>query len=334
MRPPEAISKIKKENKKMNMQLEKPRITCSESQGGRTAKFVVEPLERGYGLTLGNAIRRVLLSNLPGAAVVAIRIEGVNNEFSTVKGVVEDVTDIVLNLKGLIVRTMSDDINFRSTMRIARKAEGPIFARDLEHSSDITICNPNMLICTLDGGHNFQLEVTIGRGRGYVVAKDHKGATDNIGYIAMDSLFSPVERANYYVESARVGQKIDYDKLTLEVTTNGSVDAKDTISLSAKLITDHLGLFVGLVENMAGQNTLVDRHEDTKIKLLETSIEDMELSPRSSNCLKRANINTIEDLIKKSKDDMLKVRNLGSKSLDEIIEKLASLGLSLREEEA
>jgi len=317
----------------MLMQLEKPRITCTEAQGGRTAKFVVEPLERGYGLTIGNALRRVLLSNLPGAAVVAIRIEGVNNEFSTVKGVVEDVTDIVLNVKGLIVKTISEDVNFRGTMRIARKTAGPIYARDLEHSSDITICNPDMLICTLDGGHNFSLEITIGRGRGYVVAKDHKGATDNVGFIAVDSLFSPVERANYYVESARVGQKIDFDKLTLEITTNGSVDAKETISLAAKLVNDHLELFIGLVENMAGQPTLVDRQEDTKIKLLETSIEDMELSPRSSNCLKRANINTIEDLIKKSKDDMLKVRNLGSKSLDEIIEKLASLGLSLRAEE-
>lgn len=317
----------------MIMQLEKPRISCAETQAGRTAKFVVEPLERGYGLTIGNALRRVLLSNLPGAAVIAVRIEGVNNEFSTVKGVVEDVTDIVLNLKGLIVKTMSDDIDFRGTMRITRKNAGPLFARDLEYSSDITICNPDMLICTLDGGHNFAMEVTVGRGRGYVVAKDHKGATDNIGFIAVDSLFSPVERANYYVESARVGQKIDFDKLTLEVTTNGSIDAKETISLAAKLVQDHLSLFVGLIENMAGLSTLVDRQEDTKIKLLETSIEDMELSPRSSNCLKRANINTVEDLIKKSKDDMLKVRNLGSKSLDEIIEKLASLGLALRAEE-
>jgi len=317
----------------MLMQLEKPRITCTESQGGRTAKFIVEPLERGYGLTLGNALRRVLLSNLPGAAVVAIRIDGVNNEFSTVKGVVEDVTDIVLNLKGLILKTMSDDIDFRGTMRIARKTAGPIYARDLEHGSDITVCNPDMLVCTLDGGHNFALEVTVGRGRGYTVAKDHKGATDNIGYIAVDSLFSPVERANYYVESARVGQRIDFDKLTLDVTTNGSVDAKEALSLSAKLIQDHLGLFVGLVSSMAGHNTLADRQEDTKVKLLETSIEDMELSPRSSNCLKRANINTIEDLVRKTKDEMLKVRNLGSKSCDEIIEKLAALGLYLREED-
>ena len=317
----------------MIMELEKPRIAFTEANNGRTAKFVVEPLERGYGLTVGNALRRVLLSNLPGAAAIAVRIDGVNNEFSTIKGVVEDVTDIVLNLKGLVLKTVSQDINFKGTMRISRKNAGPIYAKDLEYSSDITVCNPDMLICTLDGGHNFSMEITVGRGRGYVMAKDHKGATDNIGYIAIDSLFSPVERANYYVESARVGQKIDYDKLTLEITTNGSVAASEAVSLSAKLIQDHLGLFVGLVAGMSGNNTLVDRQEDTKIKLLETSIEDMELSPRSSNCLKRANINTIEDLIKKSKEDMLKVRNLGSKSLDEIIYKLEQLGLGLRAEE-
>ena len=314
----------------MIMQLEKPRITCTEHQGGRTAKFVVEPLERGYGLTLGNALRRVLLSNLPGAAVVAIRIDGVNNEFSTVKGVVEDVTDIVLNLKGLIVKTMSDDINFRGTMRIARKTAGPIYARDLEHSSDITICNPDMLICTLDGGKELSMEVHIGRGRGYVVAADHKGATENIGTIAIDSLFSPVEKVNYYVESARVGQSIDFDKLTVEVTTNGSVEAKEVVSLSARLIQNHLQMFVDLVAGMGEVETLIDRQEDKKVQILRASIEDLELSPRSSNCLKRANINTIEDLTNKTKDEMLRVRNLGSKSLDEIIFKLETLGLALR----
>jgi len=317
----------------MIMELEKPRINFTEKSEGRTAKFVVEPLERGYGLTIGNALRRVLLSNLCGAAVIAVRIEGVNNEFSTIKGVVEDVTDIVLNLKSLILKTATDDMNFKGTMRISRKTAGPVYARDLETGSDITVCNPELLICTLDGGHTLSMEITVGRGHGYVMAKDHKGATENIGSIAIDSLFSPVERANYYVESARVGQKIDYDKLILEVTTNGSIAASEAVSLSAKLIQDHLGLFVGLVKGMGDFHTLVDRKEDTKIKLLETSIEDMELSPRSSNCLKRANINTIEDLIKKTKDDMLKVRNLGSKSLDEIIYKLEALGLSLRAEE-
>jgi len=314
------------------MELEKPRITCTET-GSSAAKFVIEPLERGYGLTLGNVLRRVLLSNLPGTAVVAARIAGVNNEFSTVKGVREDVTDIVLNLKSLILKSSNDSPDFKTTMRVSRTAAGPIYAKDIEKASDVTVCNPDLLICTLDGGSKFEMEMTVGNGRGYVMAKDQKGATDTIGYIAIDSLFSPVEKCNYYVESARVGQKIDYDKLILEVTTNGSVEAKEVVSLAARLVQDHLQLFVELVANMSGVHTLIDRKEDTKVKLLETSIEDMELSPRSSNCLKRANINTIDDLVKKTREDMLKVRNLGSKSLEEIIFKLETLGLSLRPDE-
>jgi len=317
----------------MVMELEKPRITLTEDKGGTTAKFVVEPLERGYGLTLGNALRRVLLSNLPGTAVVAIRIAGVNNEFSTVKGVREDVTDIVLNIKSLILKCSNTDPEFKTNMRITKTAAGPIYAKDIEKTSEVTVCNPDLLICTLDGGAKFELEMTVANGRGYVVAKDQKGATDSIGYIALDSLFSPVEKCNYYVEAARVGQKIDYDKLILEVTTNGSVEAKEVVALAGRLVQNHLQLFVNLVASMSNVNTLIDRKEDTKVKLLETSIEDMELSPRSSNCLKRANINTIDDLVKKSKEDMLKVRNLGSKSLDEIIYKLEALGLSLRPEE-
>ena len=317
----------------MHMELDKPRITLTEGQNGTNAKFVIEPLERGYGTTLGNVLRRVLLSNLPGTAVVATRINGVNNEFSTIKGVREDVTDIVLNLKSLILKSIDNDPEFRTTMRINKSGSGVVKASDIEKSSEVMICNPDLVICTLDGGTKLEMEITVGNGRGYVVAKDQKGATESIGYIAIDSLFSPVEKCNYFVESARVGQKIDYDKLTLEVTTNGSVEAKEVVSLAAKLVQDHLGLFVGLVGNMASINTLVDCKEDTKVKLLETSIEDMELSPRSSNCLKRANINTVEDLVRKSKNDMLKVRNLGSKSLEEIIFKLEALGLSLRQDE-
>jgi len=317
----------------MIMELDKPKITLTEGQNGTTAKFVVEPLERGYGTTLGNMLRRVLMSNLPGTAVVATRINGVNNEFSTVKGVREDVIDIVLNLKSLILKSTDQTPDFKTTMRITKSGAGAVTAKDIEKQPEITICNPDLVICTLDGGAKFEMEITVANGRGYVVAKDQKGATDSIGYIAIDSLFSPVEKCNYYVESARVGQKIDYDKLTLEVTTNGSVEAKEVVSLAAKLANDHLGLFVGLVANMANQNTLIDCKEDTKVKLLETSIEDMELSPRSSNCLKRANINTLEDLVKKTKNDMLKVRNLGSKSLDEIIFKLEALGLGLRPDE-
>ena len=317
----------------MRMELEKPRITLTEDQKAQSAKFVVEPLERGYGTTLGNLLRRVLLSNLPGTAVVAVRIAGVNNEFSTIKGVREDVTDIVLNLKSLILMSSNDDPEFKTTMRISKSGAGAVTAKDIEKPAEITICNPELVICTLDGGAKLEMEMTVGNGRGYVVAKDQKGATESIGYIAIDSLFSPVEKCNYYVESARVGQKIDYDKLVLDVTTNGSVDAKEVVSLAAKLVGDHLKLFVGLVATMEDVNTLIDRKEDTKVKLLETSIEDMELSPRGANCLKRANINTIEDLVKKSKNDMLKVRNLGSKSLDEIIQKLESLGLSLRQDD-
>jgi len=317
----------------MFIELEKPRITCTENQGRAGAKFVIEPLERGYGLTLGNVLRRVLLSNLPGTAVTAARIAGVNNEFSTVKGVREDVTDIILNLKSLILKSADDSPEFKATMRVARTAAGHIYAKDIEKTSELTVCNPDLLLCTLDGGSKFEMEMTVGNGRGYVTAKEQKGATDTIGYIAIDSSFSPVEKCNYYVESARVGQKIDYDKLVLEVTTNGSVDAKEVVSLAARLVQDHLELFVGLVSSMSGVHTLIDRKEDTKVKLLESSIEDMELSPRSSNCLKRANINTIDDLVKRSKEDMLKVRNLGSKSLDEIISKLDGMGLSLRPEE-
>ena len=315
-------------------EFEKPRIEIVEvSENGTYGKFVVEPLERGYGTTLGNLLRRVLLSNLPGTAIIAVRIDGVNNEFSTIKGVREDVADIVLNLKSLVLKSSNSDIDFKTTMRITKSSAGPVTGKDIQTPTEITVCNPELVICHLDTGAKIDMEVTVGNGRGYVVAKDQKGATETIGYIAIDSLFSPVDKCNYYVESARVGQKIDYDKLILEVTTNGSVEAKEIISLAAKLVQEHLKLFIGLVSTMDSMNVLIDRKEDTKVKLLETSIEDMELSPRSSNCLKRANINTIEDLVKKSKNDMLKVRNLGSKSLEEIIYRLESLGLGLRQDD-
>lgn len=317
----------------MHIELEKPRINVSESTSGKSAKFTVEPLERGYGNTLGNMLRRVLLGNLPGAAVTAVRIEGVDHEFTTIKGVVEDVTDIVLNLKSIVLKTTSDDPNFKGVMRLKTSKAGEVLAKDLEYSSNITICNPETLICTLDGGKELNMEIMIGRGRGYVVAKDHKGATENIGTIAIDSLFSPVEKVNYFVQPARVGQKIDYDKLTIEVTTNGSVEAKEVVSLASRLIQDHLQMFVDLVAGMSEVTTLVDRKEDMKVKQLEMSIEDLELSPRSSNCLKRANINTILDLTKKTKSEMLRVRNLGSKSLEEIEQKLETLGLGFKPEE-
>ena len=317
----------------MQIELEKPQIKLTESTSAKTAKFTVEPLERGYGTTIGNMLRRVLLSNLPGAAVVAVKIQGAAHEFSTIKGVVEDVCDIILNLKSVVLKTVSTDPNFKSTMRLKRSQAGTVYAKDLTYSSDITICNPDQVICTLDGGNEIVMDITVGRGRGYVVARDHKGATENIGTIAVDSLFSPVEKVNYYIEAARVGQKIDYDKLILEVTTNGSVQAKEVVALSARLIQNHLAVFVDMIDGLKGAEMLTDRKEDAKVKILQASIEDLELSPRSSNCLRRANINTIEDLTNRTREDMLRVRNLGSKSLDEIIFKLETLGLYLKPEE-
>lgn len=315
------------------IELEKPKVTCTEGGNGQKATFILEPLERGYGLTLGNALRRVLLGNLPGAAPIAVKFEGAQHEFQTLKGVTEDVTDILLNLKSLAIKTVDLSPNFRAVIRINQKASGPVFAKHIETSSDITICNPDMYICTLDGTTAFSCEITIGRGRGYVVAKEHKNVPETIGYIAVDSSFSPVEKANYIVESARVGQRSDFDRLLLEVETNATISAKEVVALSAKLLQDHTQLFVDQIAHMSGVNTLVDREEDTKTKLLEMSIDDMDLSPRSSNCLKRASINTVEDLVKKTKEDMLKVRNLGQKSLEEIIFKIESMGLSLRVEE-
>jgi len=317
----------------LKMELMKPKITVNESTGAKSAHFIIEPLERGYGTTLGNMIRRVTLGNLPGTAVTAIRINGVNNEFSTVKGVVEDVTDIVLNVKSLILKALTDDLNYTTTMHINKKTAGPIYAKDIEHDSLVEICNPDLVIATLDSNTEFKMELSVARGRGYVVAKDQKGAHDSIGYIAVDSLYSPVVKCNYFVEPSRVGGDMNYDKLTIELTTNGSVEAKEVVALAAKLIQDHLTLLINMVEGMADHNTFVESKEETVEKIFETSIEDMELSPRSANCLNRANIKTIRDLTSKSKEDMLRVRNLGSKSLDEIISKLASLGLSLRSSE-
>ncbi len=317
----------------VKMELTKPKVTISESTGARSAKFVIEPLERSYGTTLGNMIRRVALGNLPGTTVTAIRINGVNNEFSTIKGVVEDVTDIVLNVKSLVLKSLTDDMSYTTTMHIKKKTAGVIYAKDIEHDSLIEICNPDLVIATLDGNIDFKMELSVERGRGYVMAKNQKGANDSIGYIAVDSLYSPVVKCNYFVEPSRVGGDMNYDKLTIELTTNGSVEAKEVVSLAAKLMQDHLTLMIDMVVGMANHNTFVESKEQTVEKIFETSIEDMELSPRSANCLNRANIRTIRDLTSKSKEDMLRVRNLGSKSLDEIISKLTSLGLSLRTEE-
>lgn len=315
------------------MVLDKPAISCLEEGDGHKATFTLEPLERGYGLTLGNALRRVLLGNLEGVAPISIKIEGVDHEFQTVKGVVEDVTDIILNLKDLAVKSIDDSADFRGTLRINKTSEGAIYASDIEASSDIIVCNPDMYICTLDGKIPFVAEITVARGRGYVVASEHKNLPEAIGNIAMDASFSPVVKASYVVENARVGQRIDFDKLILEVETNASVSAKEVVALASKLLQDHTQLFVEQVEYMSGLNTLESKEEDGQAKLLELNIEDLKLSQRSHNCLIRAGIVTVDDLCKRSKEDMLKVRNLGQKSYEEIMQKIESLGLSLRKEE-
>ena len=315
------------------MQIEKPKVEIIEQENGSVAKFIVEPLERGFGITLGNALRRTLLGSMPGAAAVAIKIDGIQHEFSSVKGVSEDVTDIVLNIKNLAVKTSVLDEDFTTSVFIRKKGAGVVYASDIEANDQVEILNPELKICTLDDNAELDMEIIIGRGRGYVTANLNKKEDYAIGTIVLDSIFTPVKAVNYSVESTRVGQSIDYDKLTLDVQTNGTMSSKEIISLAAKIIQDHVGLFVNLVEDMDKLDILVSHEEDKPVKVMEMSIEDMDLSVRSYNCLKRANINTIEDLTKKSKDDMLKVRNLGLKSLEEVIHKLEGMGLSLRNDE-
>ena len=315
------------------LEIEKPRIECVEEKGGSYAKFVMEPLEKGFGVTIGNALRRILLSSLPGSAVTNIRIAGVDHEFMALKGAKEDVTEVVLNMKGLAVKIDSDDKNFKKTLKL--KAHGPcvVTAANIADDDEVHIMNKNMYICTLEEDGDLDMDIMVAQGRGYVPADKNKDMSLPIGYIAIDSLYTPVKRASYVVENTRVGQNTDFDKLTLEVVTNGTVSAKEVVSLSAKLMNEYNCLFIELVENMANSSILVSREEDKVHKLLVMSVEDMDLSVRSYNCLKRAGINTVEDLIKKTEDDMLKVKNLGRKSLDEVIHKLESLGLGLKTNE-
>ncbi len=315
------------------MQIEKPRVIAEEKENGSVAKFVVEPLEKGFGITLGNCLRRTLLGSMPGAAVVAIKIDGIQHEFSSIPGVTEDVTDIILNLKNMAVKTSVLDEDFTTTVTLNKKGAGVVYASDIQLNDQVEILNPDLKICTLDDNASLDMEIIIGRGRGYVPAQKNKKEEYPIGCIAIDSIFTPIKAVNYSVESTRVGQSIDYDKLTLDVQTNGTMSAKEIISLAAKIVQDHIQLFVDLVDFMGDVNILVSHEEDEPVKVMEMSIEDMDLSVRSYNCLKRANINTIEDLTRKSKDDMLKVRNLGLKSLEEVINKLESMGLSLRNDE-
>ena len=315
------------------MQIEKPKILIEENEQGNFARFVVEPLDKGYGTTLGNCLRRVLLSALPGAAAVAIRINGVEHEFSSLKGVLEDVTDIVLNIKELHVKTSVTEPDFVTKLTLKKSEAGKVKASDFDFNDQVEILNPDQVICTLEEGTTFEMEVIVARGRGFVVAEKNKQYVDSIGYIAVDSIFTPVRKANYTVEAARVGQSINYDKLILEIETNGSLSPREVVSLSGQLVQEHMEMFVELADKVVKGGILVTPEDDEKSKMLEMAIEDLELSVRSNNCLKRAGINTIDDLIKKTKGEMLKVRHLGLKSLEEVISKLNELGLSLKPDE-
>lgn len=315
------------------MEIKSPKITFEESENRSYAKFVVEPLERGFGTTIGNSLRRILLSALPGAAAVGVKIQGVQHEFSTIKGVKEEVTEIILNLKAVRFRAIGSLEKLPSQVcHLYADSVGAVTAGDIECAMGIEVINKDQIICTLDEGAVIDMKIYVKCGRGYVPAAKNKEDRE-IGYIPIDAIYTPVLRVNYMVESTRVEQSIDFDKLTLEVTTDGTTSAKEITSLAAKIMNDHIKLFVDLVENMDEQAILVEPQADNKIKVLEMPIEDLDLSVRSYNCLKRAGIHTVEDLTKRTEDDMLKVRNLGKKSLEEVINKLADLGLGLKAQE-
>lgn len=311
------------------MEFYKPRIIAEENPNMREATFTVEPLERGYGTTIGNCLRRILYTALPGAAIKGIKIDGVRHEFSTIPGVREDVSDIILNLKELAIKVHGTDDVDAAVVMLNRTTPGVVTAKDIDFPSDIEVMNPDAYICTMDEGASLQMELTVGTGRGYRSAKDNKPEKAPIGYIPIDSLYSPVVAVSYEVESTRVEQSIDYDKLRIHVRTNAASSPRDVISLAAKVMNDHLKLFINLIDNMDSRDILVSRDDDKTSKALYMSIEELELSVRPLNCLKRAGIFTVEDLVKRTEEDMLKVRNLGRKSLDEVIKKLESMGLSL-----
>lgn len=310
-------------------EFEKPRIEITE-KNSKYGCFVVEPLERGYGTTLGNSLRRILLSSLPGAAVSNVKIEGVLHEFSTIPGVKEDVTEIILNLKDLAIKNNSESPEPKMAY-IDVSGECEVKASDIKVDADIEILNPDLHIATLSGGPDSKLfiEITITKGRGYVEASKNKRADQPLRMIPVDSLYTPVRRVNFQVEDTRVGQITDYDKLTFEVWTDGTISPDDAVSLGAKILNEHLNLFVDLSDSARNAEILVEKEEGKKEKVLELSIEELDLSVRSYNCLKRAGINTVEDLANKTEEDMMKVRNLGRKSLEEVLNKLAELGLSL-----
>lgn len=313
------------------IEIEKPRIETVEiNENGSYGKFVVEPLERGYGTTLGNSLRRILLSSLPGAAATTVKIEGVLHEFSTIPGVVEDTTEIILNLKRLSLKIHSDE---EKTLTIDAEGPGVITAADIRVDSDVDVLNPDLHIATLAEGAKLFMEITANRGRGYVPADRNKKEDMEIGIIPIDSIYTPIERVNYTVENTRVGQVTNYDKLTLEVWSDGSIRPDEAVSLGAKILNEHLMLFVGLTDKVRDTEIMIEKEDDKKEKVLEMTIEELELSVRSYNCLKRAGINTVQELCSKTEEEMMKVRNLGRKSLEEVQEKLQELGLSLRKED-
>ena len=308
------------------IEIEKPRIECIETPADDSyGKYVIEPLERGYGTTLGNSLRRVLLSSLPGTAVTSIRISGIQHEFSTIPGVKEDVTEIVLNVKRIIARLHSDE---PKTVYIEAAGEGEVTAGDIKADAEVEILNPELHIATLGPDASLSMELVFDHGRGYVPADKNKGPQQIIGTIPVDSIYTPVLKVNYAVENTRVGNQTDFDKLTIEVWTDKTISPRDAISLGAILV-DHFTLFTDLSDAIGNRSTVVEKVETQRDKVLEMTIEELDLSVRSFNCLKRANINTVEDLISKTEDEMIKVRNLGRKSLEEVEHKLAMMGLSL-----
>ena len=314
------------------VEIEKPRIECIDSQDDVSyGKYIVEPLERGYGTTLGNSLRRILHSSLPGTAATSIKIAGVQHEFSTVPGVKEDVTEIVLNVKKIIAKLHCQGTK---TVYIDAAGECEVTAGDIKADGEVEILNPEQHICSLGPDASFNMEITLSHGRGYVPSDKNKTPNMPIGTIAVDSIYTPVYKVNYTVENTRVGNMTDYDKLTLEVWTDSTISARDAVSLGAKILSDHLSLFTNLSETVASKPTMAEKAETHRDKVLEMTIEELDLSVRSFNCLKRANINNVEDLISRTGEDMMKVRNMGRKSLEEVQNKLAMMGLSLASDDS
>ena len=314
------------------IEIEKPKIeTIEVSEDAKFGKFVVEPLERGYGTTLGNSLRRILLSSLPGTAVTDIQMDGVLHEFSTIDGVVEDVAAIILNIKKIALKSFSEDEN--KVLEIDVKGPAVVTAGDIKHNSDIQVLNPDLYICTVAEGHHFHVRMNAKNGRGYVRSDYNKSENMPIGVIPIDSIYTPISKVNYQVENTRIGQKNVYDKLTLDVWTDGSIAPQDAISLAARILTEHLNIFVNLTNEALPMEIMVEKEETQKERLLEMTIEELDLSVRSYNCLKRAGINTVHELTSKSEAEMIKVRNLGRKSLEEVKQKLIDLNLDLRRED-